>query len=151
MPDHIKSLSDSSVHGAVVLNPDGSNIGSSPSLPTDAATETEQQAQTALLTTIEANQLPDGHNVTIDNASIAVTGTVTADLSATDNAVLDSINLELQKLNSLVPAVYDYISLTYTGDNLTSVVFKTGGSGGTTVSTLTLAYTGDRLDSVTKT
>lgn len=45
---------------------------------------------------------------------------------------------------------YDYISLSYTGDNLTSVVFKTGGSGGTTVATLTLAYTGARLDSVTK-
>jgi hypothetical protein len=45
---------------------------------------------------------------------------------------------------------YDYISLGYTGDNLTSVVYKLGGSGGTTVSTLTLAYTGARLDSVTK-
>lgn len=52
--------------------------------------------------------------------------------------------------NSLVPATYDYIALTYTGDNLTGVVFKTGGSGGTTVSTLTLAYTGAVLDSVTK-
>jgi hypothetical protein len=28
-----------------------------------------------LLTTIEANQLPDGHNVTVGNTSIAVTGT----------------------------------------------------------------------------
>lgn len=37
--------------------------------------ELNQDAQTALLTTIEANQLPDGHNVTVDNASIAVTGT----------------------------------------------------------------------------
>ena len=53
--------------------------------------------------------------------------------------------------NALVPAVYDYISLTYTGTNLTGVVFKTGGSGGTTVATLTLAYTVSRLDSVTKT
>jgi len=51
----------------------------------------------------------------------------------------------------LVPASYDYIFLGYTGSNLTSVVFKTGGSGGTTVATLTLAYTGSRLDSVTKT
>jgi hypothetical protein len=49
-----------------------------------------------------ANQLPDGHNVTVDNASLAVTGTfwqatqpvsgtVTANLGATDNAVLDVI------------------------------------------------------------
>ena len=49
-----------------------------------------------------AKQLADGHNVTIDNASIAVTGTffqgtqpisgtVTANLGGVDNAVLDSI------------------------------------------------------------
>lgn len=64
----------------------------------------------------------------------------------------DDIILELQKLNSLVPAVYDYVSLSYTGTNLTGVVFKTGGAGGTTVSTLTLGYDGsDNLISVTKT
>jgi hypothetical protein len=50
-----------------------------------------------------------------------------------------------------VPSKYDYISLGYTGTNLTTVIFKTGGSSGSTVSTLTLAYTGSRLDSVTKT
>ncbi len=54
-------------------------------------------------------------------------------------------------VNSLVPAEYDYISLSYTGSNLTSVVYKTGGSGGTTIATLTLAYTGANLISVTKT
>jgi len=48
-----------------------------------------------------------------------------------------------------VPA-HDYVALGYTGDNLTTVVYKTGGSGGTTVATLTLAYTGARLDSVTR-
>lgn len=40
----------------------------------------------ALLTTIESNQLPDGHNVTVDNASIAVTGTVTAAVTGTVTA-----------------------------------------------------------------
>lgn len=56
----------------------------------------------ALLTTIEGNQLPDGHNVTVDNVSLPVigtfwqatqpvSGTVTANLSATDNTVLDTI------------------------------------------------------------
>lgn len=47
--------------------------------------------------------------------------------------------------------VYDYIALTYTGDNLTGVVYKLGGAGGATVATLTLAYTGAVLISVTKT
>lgn len=37
---------------------------------------------------------------------------------------------------------HDYISCGYTGSNLTSVVYKTGGSGGTTVATLTLTYDG---------
>lgn len=46
---------------------------------------------------------------------------------------------------------HDYISLSYTGDNLTGVVYKTGGSGGTTVATLTLGYSGSNLISVTKT
>jgi hypothetical protein len=45
---------------------------------------------------------------------------------------------------------YDYISLSYTGSNLTGVVYKTGGAGGTTVATLTLAYSGSILTSVTK-
>jgi len=46
---------------------------------------------------------------------------------------------------------HDYISLTYTGTNLTGVVYKDGGSGGTTVATLTLAYDGsNNLTSVTK-
>ena len=46
---------------------------------------------------------------------------------------------------------HDYIALSYTGSNLTGVVYKTGGSGGTTVATLTLAYDGnDNLTSVTK-
>ena len=58
----------------------------------------------------------------------------------------------LQAVAGLVPDAYDYISLSYTGSNLTGVVFKTGGSGGTTVATLTLVYDGsDNLTSVTKT
>jgi len=46
---------------------------------------------------------------------------------------------------------HDYIDLSYTGSNLTGVVYKTGGSGGATVATLTLAYDGsNNLISVTK-
>jgi hypothetical protein len=46
---------------------------------------------------------------------------------------------------------HDYVSLSYTGSNLTTVTYKNGGSGGTTVATLTLAYDGSsNLVSVTK-
>ena len=57
----------------------------------------------------------------------------------------------LAKIPGLSVPIHDYISLTYTGSNLTGVVFKTGGAGGATVGTLTLAYDGsDQLTSVTK-
>lgn len=59
--------------------------------------------------------------------------------------------IDVVEVSNLVPESYDYIALSYTGSNLTGVVYKTGGSGGTTVATLTLAYTGSVLDSVTKT
>lgn len=58
---------------------------------------------------------------------------------------------QLEALNSLVPSTYDYISLSYTDGELTQVVFKIGGSGGTVVSTITLGYAGGNLTSVTKT
>jgi hypothetical protein len=46
---------------------------------------------------------------------------------------------------------HDYISLSYTGENLTGVVYKSGGSSGETVATLTLTYDGNsNLTSVTK-
>ena len=37
---------------------------------------------------------------------------------------------------------HDYIGNTYTGNNLTGVVFKRGGASGTTVATLTMTYDG---------
>lgn len=55
--------------------------------------------------------------------------------------------------NSLVPGTYDYIS--YTSGTLTDTyVFKTGGSGGTTVSTVVITYTDSTkatMSNVTKT
>lgn len=56
----------------------------------------------------------------------------------------------LQQILGFQIPVYDYILLGYTGVNLTTVVYKLGGSGGTTVATLTLAYSGVNLISVTK-
>ena len=37
---------------------------------------------------------------------------------------------------------HDYIGNTYTGSNLTQVVFKRGGASGKTVATLTMTYDG---------
>jgi len=63
----------------------------------------------------------------------------------------DSTGAEYNAASSFGIGTYDYISLVYTGANLTSVIYKVGGSGGTTIATLTLAYTGSNLTSVTKT
>ena len=46
---------------------------------------------------------------------------------------------------------HDYIEMTYSGTSMTGVVYKTGGSSGTTVATLALTYDGSsNLTSVTK-
>jgi len=48
-------------------------------------------------------------------------------------------------------SLHDYVGVTYTGSNLTQLVYKTGGSGGDTVATITLAYDGsNRVTSITK-
>lgn len=59
--------------------------------------------------------------------------------------------VETQELHVLVPEEYDFIDLGYTGDDLTSVVYKQGGAGGATVATLTLTYAGGNLDTITRT
>jgi hypothetical protein len=57
----------------------------------------------------------------------------------------------LAVVNGLSIPEHDFISLSYTSTNLTGVVYKTGGSSGTTVGTLTLTYDGsNNLTSVTK-
>ena len=51
----------------------------------------------------------------------------------------------------LSPAEYDHIAMSYTGSNLTEVVYKIGGASGTVVATLTLGYNGSgNLTSVTR-
>jgi len=48
--------------------------------------------------------------------------------------------------------LHDYIDCSYTGSNLTGVVYKSGGASGETVATLTLTYDGsDNLLTITKT
>lgn len=65
-------------------------------------------------------------------------------------------NKDNQSLNvtqiggTIVDAVYDYLSLSYTDNNLTTVVYKNGGPSGTVVATLTLTYDGSNLISLTK-
>ncbi len=93
-----------------------------------------------------ANRLKD--TVTVEQSDeTKLKGTVTqASAERTVTNEVDTIQLA-----QLIPYKFDYISLSYTGDNLTGVVYKTGGAGGSTVATLALAYTGAVLDTVTRT
>lgn len=61
----------------------------------------------------------------------------------------DSNNILLVS-SGLVPPLYDYIELS-PANQPTSIVFKQGGSGGTTVSTLTITYSGSDIETVTRT
>lgn len=76
--------------------------------------------------------------------------------SATLSVTADGVEIKndagnpIPTIEGLSIPKHDYVSLTYTGTNLTGVAYKVGGSGGTTVATLTLAYSGSQLTSVTK-
>jgi hypothetical protein len=83
-----------------------------------------------------------GNVETILNTQTAIETAMAADLALTKTSAASIAGMA-------IPA-NDYISLGYTGSNLTSVVYKSGGSSGTTVATLTLAYSGSNLVSVTK-
>ena len=66
------------------------------------------------------------------------------------NPVSTSNPLPVVTFGSLVPKSYDYIELSYTGTNLTGVIYKNGGASGSTITTLTLPYSGTDLTSITK-
>lgn len=69
----------------------------------------------------------------------------------------DDVIAEIQKLIGFEIPAHDYIALTYVAagngaGEIETVVYKSGGSGGTTEATLTLAYNGDdEISSITKT
>lgn len=78
--------------------------------------------------------------------------TVDAELKVRDaNDDLVGLTVGMLTGGTLVAENYDHVALGYTGDDLTTVTYRLGGSGGTVVATVTLAYTDGRLTSVTVT
>jgi hypothetical protein len=74
-------------------------------------------------------------------------GTATLSVTADGVEIKNDAGNPIPTIQGLEIPAHDNIQLTYTGENLTGVAYRVGG---TTVATLTLAYTGTRLDSVTK-
>lgn len=96
-------------------------------------------------TQLRATAVPVAPNV--QQGGGAITASTTRVTLATDGPGVAN----LASIAGLSIPAHDYIALSYTGTNLTGVVYKTGGSGGTTVGTLTLAYNGsNQLTSVTR-
>lgn len=91
---------------------------------------------------------------TNNSAAFVVSGATFSGGSAGTGLTVTSAN----GTSFLIPA-FDYMGFTYVGstNNIATQVFKTGGSGGTTVATLTFAYVAagaadnDKVSSITKT
>lgn len=55
-------------------------------------------------------------------------------------------------LQTFVIPTHDYVAMSYTNDNLTTLVYKNGGANGSTAATLTLTYNANgNLASIAKT
>lgn len=79
----------------------------------------------------------------LTNAAIGDAGRkllITTGAKAWARAVGSNVDVETDMPVDLPP--YDYIAMTYSGSNLTGVEYKVGGSGGTTVATITMTYDG---------
>lgn len=88
----------------------------------------------------------------LTNAAIGDAGRklmITTGAKAWARAVGSSVDVETDMPVDLPP--YDHIAMSYTDGNLTGVVYRVGGSGGTAVATMTLAYDANgNLTSVTR-
>lgn len=93
--------------------------------------------------------------VPVSAASLPLpTGAATATNQSTINTSINDFSAKTAA--ALVPEAFDYIDLTYVGagngqGEIATAVYKIGGSGGTTVATITLAYNVDnKISSVTR-
>ena len=96
-------------------------------------------------------------DVTLLNGDIQIGAVELKDGTSDTRAKIDTDgNLHVAIYNSLVPEIFDYIVLTYVAagngaGEVETVVYKTGGAGGTTQATLTLAYdANNKLSTVTR-
>jgi hypothetical protein len=127
-------------------------------LPTGAATEASLTSIDGKITvvdtsdvTVTSSALPTG---AATEATLSAQAANIASLEAKDFATETTLAaFSAKTAGSLVPESFDYQDITYVGatTDINTVVYKTGGSGGTTVATLTMGYDGsNRLTSVTR-
>ena len=162
--NHLKINADGSINvtGFVVISPTeeqhvvdspldlyipGVSKGNMPTMRVVSTPPTLTPGEFSSSTLTPAGRLiVDGSQVTQPISAVALP--LPANAAKETGGNLSSIHAGIQTLNSLVPSVYDYIDLQYSGNDLTKARFYLGGPGGTLVSTLTLMYTGANLTSV---
>lgn len=146
-----------------VKNDSGNPVPVSGTITQSNTTMSLAAASLAALESITVQNTTSGRvpgRVTQDGTWTVTQANTTMSLSAGTLSALESISVQnttgaavpTVEQNVLVPKKFDFIDLGYsTGGNLTSAVYKAGGSGGATVATLALAYTtGGLLDTVTR-
>ena len=84
-----------------------------------------------------------------DAAPVALHAKQDADSQIVHPLITDSLG-NLLVTTGLVPPGWDYVSLS-PASQPTTLVFKRGGSGGTTIATITIAYSGSDISEVTRT
>jgi hypothetical protein len=80
-------------------------------------------------------------------APAGTSGDASAANQLTEIARLEAIR---DRLPSFSLPAYDHMTLGYTGSDLTSVTYRSGGAGGTVVATLTLGYSGGNLVTIAR-
>lgn len=138
--------------GALLVNLDTETAG--------LATAANQVLEIAELQDINSNTADVATETTLSalNAKVVAvnTGAVVVASSALPAGAATEASLSAMSdktAAALVPEAFDYQLITYVGATsaIDQVVYKLGGSGGTTVATLTMAYDGSsRLSTVTK-
>lgn len=135
----------------VAVDASGNIIVGSSALPAGAATEAKQDVGNASLASIDSNTIHvDTDNVTVTNSALPTGAATELKQDSTITAINDFAG---KTAGSLVPEAFDYQEITYVGatTDIDTVVYKSGGAGGTTVATLTMAYDGsNRLSTVTR-
>ena len=122
-------------------------------LPTGAATEATLSALNAKVTAVDtgavvvsSSALPTGAatEATLSAMSAKLPATLGQKAMSASMAVViasDQSSVSTKEQNVLVPFVFDAISANFSGGTSDVYTYKTGGTGGTTVATVTLTYT----------
>ena len=88
----------------------------------------------------------------VENLKVTVAGSGGVTIGIVDQGAPGALPWPVSNQTQLVPFVFDYVGLSPTGTNPTTIVYKTGGASGTTVATLTLTYDANlNVQTVTRT